>query len=476
MIAFLRFVRNGSEPLVALAVVVGLRQVGLAGDVPLAAFALVLLLSAINLQPRVQCRLAGRLWLRIPLHIALTTTTMYLLGWGPLLAVAHVHILAVHLRASGSRAWRPAAWASAGSIALGQVLVGAGVLPSLLAVRQSHGLALLAAFGSVTTARLLGHFVAQRERAESAARLGEQRLRALLRDGSEVITMGDADGTIAYASPAALPVMGYRPEQLRGTTLAGLLHPGDEAAAADLRARVAASDSSVEHFAELRVRHADGSWRWHEIIARNMIAHPAVRAVVSHQRDITERREAQDRIAYAAAHDPLTGLVNALTLTRDLDRALAQGTRYRHPVAVLFCDLDGFKAVNDTYGHAVGDRLLQAISGVIRRTIRDSDVAGRLGGDEFAVVLTRVNDDAEALAVARRIIAGIAGHASVAGLRPTVGCSIGVALAYPGGTDTRTLMRHADAAMYQAKRRGRNGTQLSADEGVLLEAPDVFAG
>jgi len=480
-VAFLSFVRNGIEPLVALAVVVGLRHVELAGDVPLCAFVLVLLLSAINRQPWVQRRLAGhapgaRLWLRIPLHIVLTTTTMYLLGWGALLVVAHVHILAVHLRASGSRAWRPAAWASAGSIALGQLLVAAGVLPSFLAVPESHGLALLAAFGSVITARLLGHFVAQRERAESAARLSEQRLRALLRDGSEVITMGDADGTIGYASPAALPVLGYRPEELCGRTLAGLLHPDDEEVAADLRARVAAADGSVEHFAELRMRHADGSWRWHEIIARNMIAHPAVRAVVSHQRDITERRAVQDRIAYAASHDTLTDLVNALTLTRDLDRALAQGTRYRHPVAMLFCDLDGFKAVNDTYGHAVGDRLLQTISGVIRRTIRDSDVAGRLGGDEFGVVLTRVNDDAEALAVARRIIAGIAGSTVVAGLEPAVGCSIGVALAYPGGTDTRTLMRHADAAMYQAKRRGRNGTQLYVEEGALLEAPDVFAG
>jgi len=413
------------------------------------------------------------------LHIVLTTT-MYLLGWGALLAVAQVPILIVYLRTYGSRAWKPAAWAGAGSITLGQALLGAGVLPSLLPVAQSHCLALIAVFGYVSTARLLGRFVAQREKAEAAARLGEQRLRALLRDGSEVITMGDADGTILYASPAALPVLGYRPGDLRGTSLATLLHPDDDAAAADLRERVAASDSSVEHFAELRMRHADGTWRWHEIIARNMIEHPAVRAVVSHQRDITERKAVQDRIAYAASHDTLTGLVNALTLTRDLDRALAQGTRYRHAVAMLFCDLDGFKAVNDTYGHAVGDRLLQTISGIIRRTIRDSDVAGRLGGDEFGVVLTRVNDTAEALAVARRIIAGIAGNASVARLKLDVGCSIGVALAYPGGTDTRTLMRHADAAMYRSKRRGHNGTQLYLEEddvaGALREAPDVFAG
>ena len=214
------------------------------------------------------------------------------------------------------------------------------------------------------------------------------------------------------------------------------------------------------------MRHADGSWHWHEIIARNMLAHPAVQAIVSHQRDITERRAVQDKIAHAASHDALTGLANGPTLTRDLERALAAGTRYQHPVAVLFCDLDGFKAVNDTYGHDVGDRLLQTISGVIRRVTRDTDTAGRIGGDEFGVVLTRVNTTEGALSVAHRIIEGITTNSSVAGLKLDVGCSVGVALAYPGGSDAKTLMRHADAAMYRSKRQGRNGSQIYVPEEI----------
>jgi diguanylate cyclase (GGDEF)-like protein/PAS domain S-box-containing protein len=464
-----RFARNGMEPILVLVAIVVLRRFGLAGDAPIWVFAVVLAFGACSQQPEVMRWISGpeltqRLGLRIGLHIVNTTVTMYLLGWGPLLAVAHVHILTVHLRQAGSRAWRPAALASAGAIAGGQLFVGLGVVPTYLGVNLSHGLALLVALGTVTTARTLGQFVAQREQAEAATRLSEERFRVLVRDGSEVITMGDARGDITWVSPAALPVMGYRPEELRGKVMNGLYHPEDEVAAMELFTRLIASDSTVEHSAELRVRHADGTWHWHEIIARNMLAHPAVSAIVSHQRDITERRAVQDRIAYAASHDALTGLANGPTLTRDLERALAAGTRYQHPVALLFCDLDGFKAVNDTYGHEVGDRLLQTISGVIKRVTRDTDTAGRLGGDEFGVVLTRVNSNDEALSVAQRIIDGITGNASVAGLKLDVGCSVGVALAYPGGSDAKSLMRHADAAMYRSKRQGRNGSALYVEE------------
>ena len=467
----LRYGRNGMEPILVLLAIVALRQFDLGGDVPLWILALTLGFGAVCQQPEIQLRLAGgdlknRLWLRIPLHIVNTTVLMYLLGWGALLAVAHVHILTVHLRQSGSRAWKPAAVASALSITVGQVLVGTGVMHTYLDIEQSHGLAVLVGLGTVTTARALGQFVAQRERAETEFKLSEEKFRALVRDGSEVITMGDAEGRITWVSPAASAVMGYQPEELRGMVMNGLLHPDDERAGMELMNRLLASDSTVEHSAELRSRHADGSWHWHEVIARNMLAHPAVQAIISHRRDITERRAVQDRIAYAASHDSLTGLANGPTLNRDLERALAQGTRYQHPVAILFADLDGFKAVNDTYGHDVGDRLLQTISGVIKRVTRDTDTAGRLGGDEFGVVLTRVNNAEEALSVAQRIIDGIVGNSSVAGLRLDVGCSVGVAMAYPGGSDAKSLMRHADAAMYQAKRSGHNGAQLYVEEEI----------
>jgi diguanylate cyclase (GGDEF)-like protein len=229
---------------------------------------------------------------------------------------------------------------------------------------------------------------------------------------------------------------------------------------------VLASDGTTEVIAEVRYRHADGSWRWHELISRNMLAHSEVRAIIVHHRDITERRLVQDGIAHAAAHDDLTGLANAPTLQRDLERAIAQGTRYQHTVGLLFLDLDGFKLVNDTFGHEVGDELLRTISTVIRRTIRDTDSVGRLGGDEFGVVLTQVASADEALAVASRIIRGIQASNAQSERALDIGCSVGVAIANPGGTDAKTLLRHADAAMYQTKRRGRNGAQLYLVEEV----------
>jgi diguanylate cyclase (GGDEF)-like protein/PAS domain S-box-containing protein len=465
----LRIIRNGMEPILVLLVVVVLRRFGLSGTAPLGVVATMLLFGVVCQQPAVQLFLSGgdvrkRLGIRIGLHLLNTTVTMYLTGWGAVLAIAHLSILSMHLKRSGSRAWRPAAVASAGSIALGQLAVGFGWMHSNLPVRETHGIAVLIALGTVATARTLGRAVAAREAAEAALRTNEERLKALLRDGTEVIMELDPDGSVSYVSPASLAVMGYPPHALTGHGLDALIHPDDAVAALEMRSELLGTDGSVEHTLEIRVRHADGQWHWHEVTARNMLSHPDVRAIIRHHRDVTQRREAQDRIAYAAAHDGLTGLANAPTLSRDLERALAQGTRYQHPVGMLFLDLDGFKQVNDTYGHDIGDLLLSHVAGVIRGTVRDTDSVGRLGGDEFGVVLTRLHGAEEALIVASRIIRGIEENASVAGLKLDVGCSIGVALASPGGSDVKSLMRHADAAMYRSKRRGRNGAQLYIEE------------
>jgi diguanylate cyclase (GGDEF)-like protein/PAS domain S-box-containing protein len=466
-----RFARNGMEPLLALIAVAGLRLFGLSGDSPLWIIAVILLASTVYQQPEVQRRLARgnlerSLWARAGLHVLCVTAVMYLTGWGSLLAIAHLHVLSLYLKESGSRAWRPVATASVISIALGELSLATGLIHGYLPEPQVHGIALLVALGVVTTARVMAQTVRQAEIAEVALRGSEERFRALVRDGGDVIFLTEANASVTYVSPAARSVMGYEPDALLGDTLRDLFHPEDRLAVLELHARLLAGDDSIEHTLEVRVLHADQQWHWHEVIVRNMLANPAVGAIIAHHRDITERRTVQDQVAHAATHDSLTGLANGPTLIRDLELALHQGTRYQHPVGMLFLDVDGFKAVNDTYGHEVGDRLLRTISEVIARNTRDTDVVGRLGGDEFGVVLTRVNGPDEARSVAARIIAGIVNNASVAGLKLDVGCSVGVALAYPGGTDAKTLLRHADEAMYHSKRRGRNGCELYTQEEV----------
>ncbi|GGL17058.1 sensor domain-containing diguanylate cyclase [Mangrovihabitans endophyticus] len=460
-----RIARDGAEPLVLLVVLGVLHHFGLLGAVPLWVVVAFLLTGVILQQQVVQVWLSGgdlsrRIWPRVSTHVAQSTVLMYLTGWGAVPVIAHVLILSVHLRQSGSRAWQPAAAASAASIAAGQACYATGVLQANVPMGLSHAVAALMASAVVVTARVLGTSVAQREVAEASLRRSEEHFRALVRDGTEVIMEASADGSVTYVSPAARPVLGYRPAQLLGKVVPTLIHPDDKPGIVEMYARLMAGDGAAEHHLELRLRHADDEWRWYEMTARNMLGHPAVQAIIVRYRDVTERRITQERLAYAATHDSLTGLANAPTLGRDLERALAQGTRYQHAVGLLFLDLDGFKPVNDTYGHDVGDRLLQSVGRVLRATVRDTDTVGRVGGDEFAVVLTRVGGTDEALSVARRIIDGIAGDSEVAGVRLEVGCSVGVALAHPGGTDAHTMMRHADAAMYEAKRNGRNGVRL----------------
>jgi diguanylate cyclase (GGDEF)-like protein/PAS domain S-box-containing protein len=455
----------------ALTAVVALRPAGPAGDTPPPFVVAALLAVVVWQHPRAQHRISEGdpqrlLSARITVHLLLATAVMYLAGWGALPAVLLLHVLTRYLREVGSRAWRPFAVAGTASIALGELALWSGLLHGYLPRPQSHGVALLIALGTLATGHTLSRAAARHEDVERRLRTSEERFRALVRDGSDVITLSAADDRITWISQAVAQVMGYFPNDLTGRRLRDYVHPDDLLRATELHERVLASDGGSEHTAELRYRHADGEWRWHEVIARNMLAHPDVRAVIGHHQDITERRAAQERIAYAASYDSLTGLTNGPTLTRDLERALAQGTRYQHRVGLLFLDLDGFKQVNDTYGHAAGDRLLTAVAEVVRRSVRDTDTVGRLGGDEFGVVLSRVGSAQEAIAVARRIIAGIEGIGPAGGRSLDVGCSIGVAIAVPGGSDAKSLLRHADTAMYRAKRRARNGYQLYVEQQV----------
>lgn len=464
------YLRHGVEPVLVLLVVSILHALGLAGRAPLWATAAALLVGVVYQQPQLQLRLAGgdlsqRLAPRVIGHMVQVSLVMYLLGWGPLLAVAHLHILSMHLSWSGARAWRPAVVGSVGALLLGQVAIAAGWVYTYLPQPAVHGAAALIAVGTATTCRVLGRSVDRRERAELALRRSGERLNALVHDGTDMIVVWTADGEITYASPASRTVIGQPPEYLLGKVLWDFIHPDDMDAAAALRERVRTTDSSVAHCAELRVRSADGAWRWHEATVRNLLDDPAVGGIVGHHRDITEHRAVRERIAYAATHDGLTGLVNAVAFTQAADQALDAASPMPGPaqVGLLFLDLDCFKPVNDTYGHEVGDHLLLMISDLIRTSVPSAEFVGRLGGDEFGVLLHDIDGPDEAVTVARRIIGAIDRDLMVDGHQIRVGCSIGIAVASPGSTDARGLLRRADKAMYRAKRQGRNRLVVHAE-------------
>lgn len=297
-------------------------------------------------------------------------------------------------------------------------------------------------------------------RADSERRLrrSAERSEALVQDSVDVILVVDGDGRIVSASSAAERIMGYRPEALAAVDYHSLIHPQDEALI-DL----SADAGRGEHRAEVRTRHADGTWHWHEVTMRNMLDNPLVAGWVINHRDVTERRMFQQRLEYEASHDALTGLPNRARLLGALERGLAGGTPGRPGLAVLYLDLDGFKQVNDQYGHETGDALLVAVATSLQRCVLGGDTVGRLGGDEFAVVLNEITSPEDAIAVATRILTDVAKSVTISGRDISARVSIGIALAVPGSVDTDELMHRADTAMYHAKRDGGTFWRLYVD-------------
>ena len=291
---------------------------------------------------------------------------------------------------------------------------------------------------------------AEQERAHSEARYA-----SFVRHASEIVVVLDDSAVFRYASPASQRVLGFRPEELEGQPASAFVHPEDLAVVREWFS-TARDGSVVNRPLMYRYRHADGSWRWIEGTVSDLRNEPSVAGIVVNGRDITERMEVEHELAHLAAHDPLTGLPNRSAFLEDLARALGRARRNTNRVAVLFLDVDDFKVVNDSLGHAVGDQLLIAISNVLRCTVRSGDTLARLGGDEFTVVVEDLGDGTEAVALAERILDALAEPLLIAARRHVIGASIGIATADRGDAEADDLLRRADLAMYRAKELGRN--------------------
>ena len=211
-----------------------------------------------------------------------------------------------------------------------------------------------------------------------------------------------------------------------------------------------------ESFSNLMVRATlKGQTRWWELSASPRIDENGVfvgfRGVGS---DVTERRENEEQIAYLARFDTLTGLPNRLQLTESLNAGMRRADQFRSRCAFLMIDLDRFKAVNDTLGHMVGDRLLELVAGRLESLVGEAGLCGRLGGDEFAVVLSEKVDSDKIQAVAQRIISGLSMPFMVDHHVLYIGASVGSAIGPRDGMTIETLMRNADLALYRAKDDG----------------------
>ena len=321
---------------------------------------------------------------------------------------------------------------------------------------QLGSLAITGGVGILLVAVMVGVSIARRRHAgaeaeERALRHSERRLNALVRHGSDMITVLSPEMTILYEAGAVRAMLGYEPEELEGTQLAEWLHPDDAPVLSSLAAGAGAGGPARE----LRLRHRDGSLRTCEARATSLLGDDLWNGIVVNIWDVSERKALEERLRHQAFHDGLTGLANRALFGDRLEHALVRGARAQRPVTVFLIDLDDFKSVNDSLGHAAGDRLLGEIARRIGETMRAADTIARLGGDEFAVIVDDSGSEEDDRRAAERILAAVAQPVELEGRVFPVTASVGVARSVPGQTGAEQLVRDADLAMYAAKGDGK---------------------
>lgn len=307
--------------------------------------------------------------------------------------------------------------------------------------------------GFITTLRDIHQQVLDRH----ALALSEQTFRAALAGAPQGMAVVGLHGPFLQANHKLSELVGYDAAWLTSHAEADLVHPDD--LEADLKARdrlLAGTADSDVHQERLLVASGAEVWVQHSLaLVRDEFGMPIF--YVSHYEDVTDARAAHIELDYRAHHDPLTGLINSRQLRNRLASILAHADGSTGTTAVLYCDLDFFKPINDTYGHATGDAVLQQVASRILGVLRDSDEVARLGGDEFVVVLPQVADADAAEQVANRIRTAVSRPIQVEENEFAVTVSVGVATA-TAGIDLHRLLHNADAAMYRAKNQGRDAT------------------
>ena len=314
------------------------------------------------------------------------------------------------------------------------------------------------------------HDISARKEAELALREAHERFRSAFENAPIGMAMADLDGRIIRANPAFGKIVGRNGTGLAGVSLHELTHPEDrDASSAEIR-RLTAQESDGYRI-EKRYRHAEGHDVWVSVSISCVHNDEEPLYLIAQVEDVTERRALRERLAYAAIHDPLTSLPNRVLFMDRLEVALSRSARHARRVAVIFLDLDRFKLVNDSMGHAAGDRLLEAVADRLRATVRPSDTVARFGGDEFIVLCDDVAEESVALGLADRLTASLAQPVVLPEGEIFVSASMGVALSHDIGDTASSLLRDADTAMYRAKERGRARTVLFDQEShtVALE-------
>ncbi|MFE2321313.1 putative bifunctional diguanylate cyclase/phosphodiesterase [Streptomyces sp. NPDC059441] len=332
------------------------------------------------------------------------------------------------------------------------VLITAGLVVLALVVRQGI--------------MLLDNITLTQELAQQ-----ENHFRSLVQGSSDVIMIAAPNGILRYVSPAAAGVYGRNADELVGSELASLIHPEDLGCVVHEVRRFLAASHLEEPTTRIECRFKSGDGGWLNVESTVNRHHGGL---IFNSRDVTERVRLQAQLQHNAEHDPLTDLPNRALFTRRVQQALSgrrstdRGAALRG-TAVLFIDLDGFKAVNDTIGHQAGDELLVQAARRLQESVRQGDTAARLGGDEFAALIVgdgsrdRGAREQQILELADRLRIKLSQPYAIDGNDVRVAASIGVGFAEPG-LGAGELLRNADLAMYRAKAAGKGRVELYAPQ------------
>jgi diguanylate cyclase (GGDEF)-like protein/PAS domain S-box-containing protein len=303
-------------------------------------------------------------------------------------------------------------------------------------------------------------FVIALERVELVAdrhqRRGAARFRSLIQNASDVIVVAQAGAPWTSETPSIEKVLGYSREVVETLDVGRLIHPDDASQAMVLVEAMLSGSRSGPIRTEWRLLHADGRWLQMEVIANDLSRDPDVGGVVLTLRDVSDRRLLEEEIRHRAFHDSLTDLANRVLFNDRVEQALSRMLRQGTSVSILFLDVDDFKLVNDSLGHAAGDELLVQIGARLRGCLREGDTAARLGGDEFAVCAeSNAVSPLDLTALATRILESFKVPFSLHGTELTARVSIGISTSHEHTRTVADMLREADLALYAVKNAGK---------------------
>jgi diguanylate cyclase (GGDEF)-like protein/PAS domain S-box-containing protein len=309
--------------------------------------------------------------------------------------------------------------------------------------------------------------ISERKKAEDALRASEARYRTLFERNLAGVYRATMQGVVLDCNDALVRMLGWsHHHDLRSRKVADFYYR-----AADLK-RVTTDlrrQGSLASY-EVRLRRRDGSAVWVLASASLLLDQGGTQIVEGTVIDVTDRKQAIQKLEFQAHHDALTGLPNRVLIEENLALALRRAEQTGSSVALLYLDLDRLKAINDTLGHDAGDALLRGLADRLTRCLRREDTVARVGGDEFVVLLPAVRTEEEAGKVAEKILEHVARRFHVAGHEVYVTCSVGIALYPQDGSDAELLQKRADDALYRAKQLGRNAYRFASRESQELAA------